>query len=125
MGVVSLAGPGQLAPFRDSDNEVCGGDVIDQLLGGSPQEVPEHYAAGSPVQLLPLGVPQRLLTGVADSAVPPQSVEAYAALAKDAGDDVAAVTLEGAGHFETIVPGTSVWPEVRATILSLFENEKQ
>ncbi|MCG6948000.1 MAG: alpha/beta hydrolase, partial [Acidobacteria bacterium] len=56
VAAVSLAGPGQLAPFRDMDNEVCGGDVIDQLLGGSPDEVPDHYAAGSPIRMLPLGV---------------------------------------------------------------------
>jgi hypothetical protein len=37
-----------------------------------------------------------------------------------AGDDVTAVALEGAAHFETIVPGTDVWPEVRSTILGMF-----
>jgi hypothetical protein len=70
--------------------------------------------------MLPLGVPQRLLTGADDPAVPPRFADAYAAAAVEAGDDVTAVTLEGASHFEVIVPGTDVWFEVRSTILSLF-----
>ena len=122
---VSLAGPGQLAPLRDTDNEVCGGDVIDQLLGGSPEEVPGHYAAGVPGRMLPLGVSQRLITGVGDSAITPQFAEAYATAAKEAGDDVLALTLDRAGHFETIVPGTEVWPEVQSEILELFEVREQ
>jgi pimeloyl-ACP methyl ester carboxylesterase len=122
--VVSLAGPGELAALRDSDNEVCGGDVIDRLLGGSPEEVPEHYAAGSPMRLLPLGVPQRLLTGEDDGAVPPRFGEAYAESATKAGDDVRALTLEGAAHFEVVVPGTKAWPQVRSVILGLFEEHE-
>jgi acetyl esterase/lipase len=124
-GVVSLAGPAQLAPFRDTDNKVCGGDVIDELMGGSPEEVPGHYAAGSPFRLLPLGVPQRLLTGVDDLAVPAHFADSYAAAAVKAGDDATAVSLAGAAHFEVIVPGTNVWSEVESTILSLFEKRKR
>jgi ketosteroid isomerase-like protein len=111
--------------LRDTDNEVCGGDVVDQLLGGSPDQVPGHYAAGSPIRLLPLGVPQRLITGVDDPAVPPHNADAYATAAKEAGDDAKAVTLDGAAHFEPIVPGTDVWPDVQSTILRLFETREQ
>jgi len=124
-GAVSLNGPGQLAPLRDTDNEVCGGDVIDTLMGGSPEEVPDNYAAGSPIRMLPVAVPLRLLTGADDPAVPPLFADAFAAAAAAAGHDVTAVTLEGASHFEAIVPGTDVWREVRSTILSLFEELEQ
>ena len=124
-GVVSLAGPGELAPLRDLDNQVCGGDVIDQLMGGSPEEVPAHYAAGAPVRLLPFGVPVRLMTGVDDPAVTPRFADAFAAAVMEAGDDVTAVTLEGASHFEAVVPGTDVWFEVRSTILALFEKRER
>ena len=115
---VSLAGPGQLTPLRETDNEVCGGDVIDLLLGGSPDDVPEHYAAAAPIRLLPLGVPQRLLTGVDDPAVPPTYAESYVAAATK--DDAVALTLEDAAHFEGVVPGTDASSVVRATILELF-----
>lgn len=119
-GAVSLAGPGQLEPFRDTDNVVCGGDVIDRLIGGSPEEVPNNYAAGSPIRLIPTSVPLRLITGADDPAVPPSYADAFATAAAKVGDDVTAVTLEGAAHFETIVPGTGVWPEVRSIILGLL-----
>jgi acetyl esterase/lipase len=117
--VVSLAGVGDLAAARPLDNSVCGGDVIDDLVGGSPDEVSENYAAGSPIQLLPLGVPQRLLTGNADESVPPWLGNAYAIEARRAGDDVEAVTLDGSAHFEIIAPGSVVWDEVRRTILEM------
>ncbi|HEX3245500.1 MAG TPA: alpha/beta hydrolase, partial [Chloroflexota bacterium] len=35
--------------------------VFQELLGGSSTEVPERYAAISPVELLPIGVPQLLI----------------------------------------------------------------
>jgi pimeloyl-ACP methyl ester carboxylesterase len=124
-GVVCLNGPGQLAPLRNTDNEDCGGDVVDMLMGGSPEEVPDNYAAGSPIQLLPLGVPFRLLTGADDYPVLKRLADTFAAAAVEAGDDVKAVTLERTAHFETIVPGTDVWPEVRSTILDMFGKFEQ
>jgi acetyl esterase/lipase len=119
-GAVSLNGPGLLGPLRETDNQDCGGDVVDMLIGGSPREVPDNYAAGSPIRLLPVGVPLRLLTGADDIAVLQPLADIFATAAAEAGDDVKAVTLEGAAHFETIVPGTMVWPEVRSTILGVF-----
>ncbi len=102
------------------DEQVCGVDVIDQLFGGPPEAVPERYAAGSPAQLLPLGIPQRLLTGIDDAAVPPHLAKAYAAEARESGDDVTSTVLDNAAHFEVIVPGTSVWSEVRSAVLGLI-----
>jgi acetyl esterase/lipase len=124
-GAVSLDGPGQLAPMRDTDNEVCGGDVVDMLMGGSPEEVPDNYAAGSPIRLLPIDVPMRLVTGEDDPAVPPRFAEAFAAAAAEVGDDATVIILREAAHFEAIVPETNVWPEVRSTILGMFGKVEQ
>ena len=38
-----------------------------------------------------------------------------------AGDDAQAITLDGSGHFEVIVPGSTAWADVRLTILGMFE----
>src|SRR5271168_2443780 len=57
-GVVPLAPVADLrraSALRLSDN------VVENLLGGSPGKVPERYRAASPIELVPLGVPQRLL----------------------------------------------------------------
>jgi hypothetical protein len=37
------------------------------LSGGSPEEFPERYAHGSAIELVPLGVPQILLSGKYDT----------------------------------------------------------
>ena len=44
----------------------------------------------------------------------------FAASATEAGDDVAAIVLEDAAHFEPVVPGTDAWSEVRAVVLDLL-----
>ena len=33
-------------------------------MGGSPEEVPERYAAGDPIRLLPLDMPVLIVHGV-------------------------------------------------------------
>ncbi|MBV9688230.1 MAG: hypothetical protein JO202_00815 [Ktedonobacteraceae bacterium] len=40
-----------------------GNNAVRTLLGGSPRQVSERYAAASPAALLPLGVPQVLIHG--------------------------------------------------------------
>ena len=123
-GVVNIAGPADLEPFRSVDNQVCGGDVIDRLVGGTPEEVPAHYAVTSPARMLPLGVAQRLLTGADDGAVPPQYGEDYAVRAREAGDDVQMQVIPNAGHFELVAPWSEVWPVVPEVVLSLVREAK-
>lgn len=123
-GVVNIAGPLDLALFRLFDNRVCGGDVIDRLVGGTPEEVPTHYAAASPVCMLPLGIPQRLLTGTDDKAVPPQYGEEYAVRAREAGDDVQMHVIPEAGHFELVAPWSEVWSVVPKVVLMMVREAK-
>ena len=44
--------------------------AVEELLGGSPEQVPDRYAAASPAQRLPLGVPLLLVHGARDDTVP-------------------------------------------------------
>jgi acetyl esterase/lipase len=119
--VVSLEGAAlETEPLRELDNRVCGSDVIDSLLGGTPEEVPDHYAAGALEELLPFGVPVYLLTGGDDPMIPPRQVEAFAEVVRAKGDKVTITAIDGSGHFDLVVPGTSSWSEVRSTLLSLF-----
>ena len=124
IGAVSLAGPGQLGPFRDLDNQVCGMDIIDELMGGSPEDAPANYAAGSPIRLLPLDVPQVLITGVDDPAVPPRFADDYAVAARSSGDEATSVTLDGASHFEVIAPTSGVWPQIKERVLHMFRRSE-
>ncbi len=123
-GVVTLAGPADLEMFRTGDDQACGGEVVDRLMGGTPSEVPDHYAAGSPSRLLPIGVPQRLITGADDRIVPARYAESYAERARAAGDDVVVITVPNAAHFEPVSPWSSVrsdaWLVVARAVVELL-----
>ncbi|MEX1358272.1 MAG: prolyl oligopeptidase family serine peptidase, partial [Gaiellaceae bacterium] len=62
--------------------------------------------------MLPLGVPQLLVHGEEDDAVPVAMSRDYRAAAVAAGDDVSLVTLPGVGHFEHLDPASEAWRAV-------------
>jgi acetyl esterase/lipase len=95
-------------------------NVTEDFLGGTPRAVPERFAAASPAELLPLCVPQVLIHGTEDDSVPYQMSVGYDSAARAAGDEVALVTLAGAGHFEMVDPATPEWAAVRDAALALL-----
>ena len=97
--------------------------VVEQLLGGSPDEVFERYAAASPVELLPLGVPQVLVHGTEDEDVPYELSQLYAKAARAAGDQVGLVTLRGTGHMALVDPHSQAWSRVLGAVRSLLPSE--
>lgn len=114
-GVVSLAGVTDLRRgyiLRLSDF------VVNDFLGGSPESYPDRYAATSPIELLPLGVRQRLISGDADVNVPPELSQRYYEAARAAGDPADLMMLPGVDHFEIVDPRSSVWPTIAAAIHS-------
>jgi acetyl esterase/lipase len=118
-GVVSLAGIADLRAFHALEARACGG-AVPELLGGEPDAVPERSAAASPGELIPLGVPQLLLTGEDDPDVPPDHVAHYARRARAAGDDVRERRIAGAGHFEVVAPWSPGWWVVREELRDFF-----
>jgi acetyl esterase/lipase len=93
--------------------------VVEQLMGGTPDTVPERYVAGNPYALLPLGVPHILMHGTEDEPVPYAIGERYAGQAAAMGDQVEMITLQGMGHFEPIDPRSAAWPLVRQAAWTL------
>ena len=104
--VVSLAG---VVDLEEASRRRLGNGVTDELLGGTPDEVPERYQRASPFALLPLGVRQVLVHGTDDEVVPFDFSERYVARACAAGDDTVLVRLDGVGHFEPIDPQSGVF----------------
>lgn len=101
---------------------ICDG-VVDGLMGGSPREVPERYEAASPVRLVPLGVPQRVIVGAHDETWGPHG-RAYVRRAREAGEpSLSLTTAPESGHFEMIVPSTSTWPLVLEELKRLLPAE--
>jgi acetyl esterase/lipase len=118
-GAVVLGGPGDLKQFLIRAESVCDSQVVGRLMGGMPEEAPERYRHGSPVELLPAGIPQIFITGAHDWVVPPEDSDAYVRAARAAGDPAEHIVVENAGHHEYNAPGSVAWPAVRAAVLSL------
>ncbi len=106
---ISLAG---VVDLRRAWTLQLSSNVVETFLGGAPHDVPERYASASPVELLPLHVPQVLIHGSDDQNVPYELSERYHAAAIACGDDVRLLTLPGAGHFEVVDPLSREWPVV-------------
>jgi len=106
IGAISLAGVVDLALAWQLHLSM---DAVVELLGGTPDEVPERYATTSPAALLPLGVPQLLFHGTADVHVPIEVSRAYAKAARAANDPVQYIELPGVDHFDVINPGSRAW----------------
>ncbi len=117
-GVVSLGGITDLR--AGAAGGVCG-DAIPQLLGGPPLDHADRLGQSSPIELVPTGVPARLVCGARDPVVPIDQARSYEAAARRAGDTVVVEVVEGAGHFELIDPRSSAWPLVREAVRALLE----
>jgi acetyl esterase/lipase len=78
---------------------------------------PEHYPNGSPIELLPLGVPQIVIHGREDDSVPYEMSKRYV---EAAGGEAELVTLESAGHFEPIDPLAPQFVETLAAVRRLL-----
>jgi acetyl esterase/lipase len=83
------------------------GATVD-LLGGTPEELPDRYAVSDPVRLLPTGVPVLCVHGESDTTVPPDQSERYAAAARAAGDQVEVTVVPG-DHMVVIDPAGEGW----------------
>jgi dipeptidyl aminopeptidase/acylaminoacyl peptidase len=101
--VVSLAGVADMALAARLG---IGERAVSELLGGSRTQHPERYAYASPMNRLPLGVPQVLVHGSEDARVPLSISRAYRDAAAAAGDDVELFELPGADHASLIDPRT-------------------
>jgi acetyl esterase/lipase len=117
-GVVPLAGITDLRRYREGPGG-CNA-AVERLLGGSPGKFPERYAQTSPIELLPLGVPTRLVQGSIDPIVFVEQAKRFATQASAKGDDAQIVQIDGAGHFDVIAPFAPAWSTIERTILSLI-----
>jgi pimeloyl-ACP methyl ester carboxylesterase len=114
--VVDLRGVVPLAAVSDLRRAYAlqmDGGVVGQLMGGAPDHVPQRYAAASPIELLPIPAPQRMVHGTADNIVPFDMSQRFAKASKNA----KLIPLPGAGHFDLIDPRAKVWPTIQKNIL--------
>jgi len=108
--VISQAGVCDLVgAYREWDSGAVG-----ELMGGSPEELPERYAVANPLSNVPLDMPALLVHGVLDETVSVRRSRDYAAAAIAAGGEVELVEIEGeAGrHRAHIDPRGAAWAVV-------------
>ncbi len=103
-GVVALAPACDLAETHRSNN---GDGAVAALLGGTPADVPERYAATDPAVLGGPPVPTVVVHGENDVVLPEAMSRAWCTAT-----GTRLVTVPGTGHFELIDPRSAAWPHV-------------
>jgi acetyl esterase/lipase len=90
------------------------GGAARALMGGSPEELPERFAAGDPIRLLPLPMPVLIVHGVLDEVVAVKLSRSYADATRAVGGEVELVEIQGpAGrHRMHIDPRGDAWAAV-------------
>jgi acetyl esterase/lipase len=121
LACAALAGALDLAALFASG---AGNGAVGELLGGSPLEQPQRYAAASPLALLPLGTPQLIVHGAADDAVPVQISRDYVRAAMAAGDSVRFCDLPHAGHMDYLDPNSEAHRMFRSWLDQLAGQER-
>jgi dipeptidyl aminopeptidase/acylaminoacyl peptidase len=114
---ISLAG---VCDLRTAWNQRLGNGVVASLMGGTPEQYPDRFDAGSPIELLPNGSKQVLIHGTADDIVPVSQSEKFVDRAEKLGDHPTLVELNGVGHFELIDPDSDPWSMVARSVLPVF-----
>lgn len=115
-GVVSLAGVVDLAGAHE---QRLGDGAVEAFMGGTPQDLPELYAAADPARLAPR-TPVVLVHGVDDDVVPVAISRSYAhRMAATGSTGVTLREVEGCEHFGLIDPEHPAFAEVLAAVSGL------
>jgi acetyl esterase/lipase len=116
--VCGVAGLAPIADLAGAYEKRSGGEVVAELLGGTPAAHPELLRAASPIEMLPLRVRQLIVHGVEDTAVPIELSRRYAQAAEHAGDDIELVELADTGHMEFLDARSDAHTTLRRWLLA-------
>ncbi|HLF32169.1 MAG TPA: alpha/beta hydrolase [Xanthomonadales bacterium] len=106
--VLALAPAADLAYLEQQG--VCG-DVVEKLVGGSPEQYPQRYQLVSGTSRLPLPIPQYIVIGELDANWAPVG-RRYIDSARRQGNDPHVINANESGHLEMIDPDSATWPLV-------------
>jgi acetyl esterase/lipase len=117
VNAISLAG---VADLRSAWKERLGHGIVTRLMDGPPDQHPDRYDAGSPIELLPNGARQVLIHGAVDNTVPMSQSEQFERKAAESGDKCSLVKLADTGHFELIDPESDAWSSVVTSVETML-----
>lgn len=107
-GAVSLAG---VVDLQRAYGLHLSNDAVVEFLGGTPNEVADHYREADPMRL-GIGARQWLVHGSEDDVVPPALSADYVRAKVKIREDAQLAKIDGAGHFEVVDPRTVAWRDV-------------
>jgi acetyl esterase/lipase len=113
---VSLAG---VLDLRRAWQLHLSNDAVVEYLGGTPEQVPEHYCEASPMELTIATARQVIVHGLADEIVPVAISRDYSAAKKKRGEQVEFIPIPQAGHFDVIDPRSKAFAVVADAVLRL------
>lgn len=124
-GAISLAGVSDLELMHDIHKwkeSITGvhDNPTEDFIGGMPVDLQSRYAEGSPIALLPIGVPLVLIHGSLDVNVPVGVSEHFVKAAMAAGDSVVFKSISTAEHFKLIDPESDEWSIIKEAVISLL-----
>jgi acetyl esterase/lipase len=93
-------------------------DAVVEFLGGTPEDVPEHYREADPMELKIPQARQWLIHGTDDDTVPVEFSREYVQQKKKSGEPVQLIEIHGCGHFDLIDPDSAAFKQVTAAALS-------
>jgi pimeloyl-ACP methyl ester carboxylesterase len=96
-------------------------DAVVEFLGGTPEQVADHYREADPMQVTVARVKQRIIHGKDDDVVPPEFSRDYVAAKKKRGEQVELLELAKCGHFDVIDPRSTAWQEIERTVDALLQ----
>jgi pimeloyl-ACP methyl ester carboxylesterase len=111
---VVIDGPLRPEPYVGIDKMICGEPVIAPLLGGTPAEVPAHYAMLDPL----VNTPQVRRMLVVDGNLPDPEPAVLAGL-RAKGIAVEVIRTNQNEHFNMLVPGTAEFAAIGPALLDI------
>jgi len=111
--VISLAG---VVDLRRAYTLHLSNDAVVEFLGGTPEEVGDHYREADPMKLA-IGARQWLVHGTEDEIVPPAFSREYVAAKRKVREDAQLVEIARAGHFEIVDPRSAAWKDVERVVM--------
>jgi acetyl esterase/lipase len=120
VGIAALA---DLQYAKSASAHACGADTVDLLIN-TKERKDAAYLDTSVTPLLPLGLPQTLISGVYDGIVAPAHALRYRERAKAKGETVTLLTLDDSGHFELIAPWTAPGARVVESVVNTAKGLK-
>ncbi|MCV3295830.1 MAG: alpha/beta hydrolase [Oenococcus sp.] len=119
--VVSLAAVSNLEDAWQRDTVMGKHSPVTDLMAGTPANKKVDYQSASPLDCLPMGIPQILVQGLKDDFVPSSMTIQYAEKAEKLHDHIELILDPDADHFDLINPHTRVWQK---TIVAMKETLK-